>query len=231
MLEEAVHANFQRADSKDGPRRLKRQKTDWGALPIGKKLCAVLPHMQALVDSANQDSQFRRWRRVESDDVVELCSKGAARLGRCNFRDGTITELNPGDGGEFLISGQAEWWRACFNNRIDAFSDPAGKLNCKRASWRIVAGQTVSEGICNMETIPVSRFFAPKFWKKTAARQAQKPRSSPKEEQLTFGELNRQGAGVGLASAKGGIRRRRPGRPFATQLHRPIPLSYYRRRK
>ena len=49
------------------------------------------------------------------------------------FVDGSITELNSGDGGEFLIGGQAEWWRAVFNNRIDAFmATQQGKLKLQR---------------------------------------------------------------------------------------------------
>jgi putative sterol carrier protein len=49
------------------------------------------------------------------------------------FVDGSISELNSGDGGEFLIGGQAEWWRAVFNNRIDAFmATQQGKLKLQR---------------------------------------------------------------------------------------------------
>ena len=38
-----------------------------------------------------------------------------------------------GDGGEFMISGKAEWWNAVFSNRIDAFlATQQGKLKLTR---------------------------------------------------------------------------------------------------
>ena len=50
-----------------------------------------------------------------------------------SFVDGEISELEPSDGGEFLISGKAEWWNAVFSNRIDAFlATQQGKLKLKR---------------------------------------------------------------------------------------------------
>ena len=49
------------------------------------------------------------------------------------FLDGAIAELQQGDGGEFMISGKADWWNAVFNNRIDAFlATQQGKLKLKR---------------------------------------------------------------------------------------------------
>ena len=49
------------------------------------------------------------------------------------FVGGEITALTEKSDGDFLISGKAEWWRAVFSNKIDAFlATQQGKLKLKR---------------------------------------------------------------------------------------------------
>ena len=49
------------------------------------------------------------------------------------FVGGEITALSEKADGAFLISGAAEWWRAVFGNKIDAFlATQQGKLRLKR---------------------------------------------------------------------------------------------------
>ncbi len=49
------------------------------------------------------------------------------------FVAGEITALTEKSDGDFLISGKAEWWRAVFSNKIDAFlATQQGKLKLKR---------------------------------------------------------------------------------------------------
>jgi L-fuculose-phosphate aldolase len=137
LLEEAVHCQFfKERISKDGPPPAEpAEKPTWVALQSGKSYVLFSQeHMQALVDSANQDSQFRADGAASNlTTSLTLLLEEGSKTWTVQFRDGTITELNPGDGGEFLISGQAEWWRAVFNNRIDAFmATQQGKLKLQR---------------------------------------------------------------------------------------------------
>ena len=91
-------------------------------------------HMQALVDSANQDSQFR----AHGADTA-LTTSLTLHLEETNdawtvrYLNGEITELLPSAGGEFMISGKVEWWEAVFRARIDPFlATQQGKLKLKR---------------------------------------------------------------------------------------------------
>jgi L-fuculose-phosphate aldolase len=91
-------------------------------------------HMQALVDSANQDAQFRSdGAATKLTTSLTLFLDDAENAWTVEFVDGAISELRRGDGGEFMISGKAEWWNAVFSNRIDAFlATQQGKLKLKR---------------------------------------------------------------------------------------------------
>ena len=87
-------------------------------------------HMQALVDSANHDSQFRaHGAETGLTTSLTLLLEEAKNAWTVQFVDGEITALNDTDDGEFTISGRAEWWIAVFTNRIDAFlATQQGKL-------------------------------------------------------------------------------------------------------
>lgn len=91
-------------------------------------------HMQALVDSANGDSQFRAYgAETALTTSLTLCLEETKDAWTVKFAQGEITALDQTDGGEFMIGGKAEWWNAVFNNRIDAFlATQQGKLTLKR---------------------------------------------------------------------------------------------------
>jgi L-fuculose-phosphate aldolase len=91
-------------------------------------------HMQALVDSANHDSQFRaHGAETGLTTSLTLFLEETKDAWTVQFRDGEITALDESDGGEFMIGGRAEWWNAVFSNRIDAFlATQQGKLKLQR---------------------------------------------------------------------------------------------------
>jgi len=138
LLEEAVHCQFfkERVGKKDGPGPAKPVEKQLEVAARSGKSYALFSqeHMQALVDSANQDSQFRvDGATTNLTTSLTLLLEEGAKSWTVQFVDGNISALNSGDGGEFLISGQAEWWRAVFNNRIDAFmATQQGKLKLQR---------------------------------------------------------------------------------------------------
>lgn len=138
LLEEAVHCRLlnERAAA---PRIVTMDPQSEQAAPFVPQLREPFAlfsksHMQALADTANQDSQFRS-HGVETGLTTSMTFflEESQNAWTVKFVDGTITELNQGDGGEFLISGKAQWWHAVFSNRIDAFlATQQGKLKLKR---------------------------------------------------------------------------------------------------
>jgi len=91
-------------------------------------------HMTALVDAANSDARFRRdGAESRLTTSLTLFLDESQNAWTVKFVDGEITEIAQGDDGDFLISGKAEWWKAVFSNRIDAFlATQQGKLKFKR---------------------------------------------------------------------------------------------------
>lgn len=91
-------------------------------------------HMQALVDSANQDSQFRaHGADTALTTSLTLHLEDTNDAWTVRYLNGEITALLPSAGGEFVISGNAEWWEAVFRARIDPFlATQQGKLKLKR---------------------------------------------------------------------------------------------------
>lgn len=91
-------------------------------------------HMNALVESANGDGDFRRFGAETSlTTSLTLHMEETDAAWTVKFADGEISELCETSDGDFLISGKAEWWRAVFGNKIDAFlATQQGKLKLKR---------------------------------------------------------------------------------------------------
>jgi L-fuculose-phosphate aldolase len=137
LLEEAVQCQFFHE-------RLNGARLSGGAAPSkaqpmpiasGEGLALFSPeHMKALVEGANADTDFRsRGAETGLTTSLTLLLEDFERAWTVQFRDGTITALEPGDTGQFLISGKAEWWNAVFSNRIDPFlATQQGKLKLKR---------------------------------------------------------------------------------------------------
>jgi L-fuculose-phosphate aldolase len=91
-------------------------------------------HMQALVASANSDSQFRAYgAETGLTTSLTLFLEETKNTWTVTFVQGEITTLDRADRGKFVIGGKAEWWTAVFNNRIDAFlATQQGKLKLQR---------------------------------------------------------------------------------------------------
>jgi len=91
-------------------------------------------HMNALVDSANGDGDFRRFGAETSlTTSLTLHMEETDAAWTVKFANGEISELSEASDGDFLISGKAEWWRAVFGNKIDAFlATQQGKLKLKQ---------------------------------------------------------------------------------------------------
>ncbi len=135
LLEEAVQCQF----FKDGvgasrgaasqPANNERPVADGKRYELFSK-----EHMIALVESANGDGEFRKSgaeTRLSTSLTLRLEESGAAWT--VKFLSGEITELSEANDGDFLVSGNAEWWNAVFSNRMDAFlATQQGKLKLKR---------------------------------------------------------------------------------------------------
>ena len=135
LLEEAVHCQFFRERLGGDPLPEIKVQKDFAPAPSEKayKLFSQ-EHMQTLVERANQDAQFRAdGAATQLTTSLTLALVEGEKTWTVRFVDGTITQLGAGDGGEFLISGKAEWWSAVFNRRIDAFlATQQGKLKLQR---------------------------------------------------------------------------------------------------
>jgi L-fuculose-phosphate aldolase len=135
LLEEAVHCQFfkERVGATAAANGA-RPESAISAGPGERYALFSKEHMLALVDGANQDSQFRSHGAETGLTTSLTLSLDETQVAwTVKFLDGEIAELFQGDGGEFMISGKAEWWNAVFSNRIDAFlATQQGKLSLRR---------------------------------------------------------------------------------------------------
>ena len=135
LLEEAVHCQFFKEQVGEPAVIASAASPQPSTTPNGTRLSLFSrQHMQALVDAANQDAQFRSaGAETGLTTSLTLLLEESGDAWTVHFTDGAISELQQGDGGEFLISSKAEWWTAVFSNRIDAFlATQQGKLQLKR---------------------------------------------------------------------------------------------------
>ena len=137
LLEEAVHCQFfkERLNVAPGSGGAPAKIRTTPMVPSGEAFELFSEeHMKALVDGANADTDFRSGgAETRLTTSLTLFLEDLERAWTVQFRDGTITALQPGDTGEFLISGKAEWWNAVFSNRIDPFlATQQGKLKLTR---------------------------------------------------------------------------------------------------
>jgi len=116
-------------------------------------------HMTAMVECANRDSQFRaQGQETGLTSSLTLLLEETNATWTVNFVDGEITELIQGDGGEFMISGNKEWWGAVFRARIDPFlATRQGKLRLKRGELAQLARwyQPFRRAFSLWQTIPI----------------------------------------------------------------------------
>jgi L-fuculose-phosphate aldolase len=137
LLEEAVHCQFfkERISDTVGAGKDAAAKQSQGTPATGERYPLFSKeHMAALVERANQDAQFRAdGKETGLTSSLSLLLEETDAAWTVRFVNGEITQLAPGDGGEFLISGKQEWWGAVFGARIDPFlATQQGKLQLKR---------------------------------------------------------------------------------------------------
>jgi L-fuculose-phosphate aldolase len=137
LLEEAVHCQFfkERISDTVGAGKDAAAKQSQGTPATGERYPLFSKeHMAALVERANQDAQFRAdGKETGLTSSLSLLLEETDAAWTVRFVDGEITQLAPGDRGEFLISGKKEWWGAVFGARIDPFlATQQGKLQLKR---------------------------------------------------------------------------------------------------
>jgi L-fuculose-phosphate aldolase len=91
-------------------------------------------HMKALADCANRDREFREFgRQTALSTALTLHLEESDTFWTVRFAAGEITAVDSHGEGDFLISGQEQWWRAVFTNRIDPFlATQQGKLKLRR---------------------------------------------------------------------------------------------------
>jgi L-fuculose-phosphate aldolase len=137
LLEEAVHCQFLKGRVSNNHREeMEPFKNSQFGVPGGGKSYELFSedHMAALVERANGDSEFRNYggaTNLSTSLTLQMEETGASWT--VQFADGEITGVEKNDRGQFVITGNAEWWNAVFSNRIDAFlATQQGKLKLTR---------------------------------------------------------------------------------------------------
>jgi L-fuculose-phosphate aldolase len=137
LLEEAVHCQFFRERAK-GPRFKSAEPIPepppLSKMPQEQFALFTREHMEALVEAANGDSEFRAHgmeTALTTSLTLHIDESDSAWTVR--YLNGEITELLPGEGGAFMISGKTQWWDAVFRGRLDPFlATQQGKLVLQR---------------------------------------------------------------------------------------------------
>jgi putative sterol carrier protein len=140
LLEEAVHCQFMKEGigaDRSAKAAASPSKNGQAPAPVADRRSYPLfskEHMSALVDSANRDADFRKYGgETNLSTSLTLHMEEGNASWTVRFVNGEITDLDQRDAGEFLISGKADWWKAVFSNRIDAFlATQQGKLKLER---------------------------------------------------------------------------------------------------
>jgi L-fuculose-phosphate aldolase len=161
LLEEAVHCQFFRSRIAAAPLPLVKQKAPLATLANATAGFTLFTaeHMEALVEAANRDSEFRALgAETALTTSLTLHEEETHSAWTVRYVNGEITELGSGDGGEFMISGKTEWWHAVFKARIDAFrAAQQGKLILKRGDLSQLARwyKPFQRAFALWQTIPI----------------------------------------------------------------------------
>lgn len=160
LLEEAVHCQFFKDGIAAGREAtietVKKKPAAGGGERYG---LFSKEHMAALVERANGDADFRKFGGDTSlTTSLTLHMEENNRAWTVKFVAGEIIELTQQSDGEFLISGQAQWWNAVFSNKIDAFlATQQGKLKLKRGELAELSRwyKPFQRGFALWQTIPI----------------------------------------------------------------------------
>ena len=144
LLEEAVHCQLVRDQGVGNAAGVAAPKAEKPA-PAARRdgpahALFSRKHMQALVDAANEDKQYREQAKDgELTTTLTLAMEGDGSPWTVHFDGGEIIRLEPADDGEFSIAGRREWWEAVFRGRLDPFlATQQGKLKLERGEmWKL----------------------------------------------------------------------------------------------
>ncbi len=142
LLEEAVQCQLVRDQiqgssepEQTGQKEQKKASKQTPAYPLFSR-----EHIEALIESANGDTEFQRQAREENlTTTLTLCLDETSAPWSVHFDNGRIVRLEAADDGEFVISGKRQWWEAVFKGRIDPFlATQQGKLKLERGElWKL----------------------------------------------------------------------------------------------
>lgn len=159
LLEEAVRCQFFQVRVNGSAASSPAIKNEQSAQTGESYALFSKEHMQALVDSANHDLQFRaHGAETGLTTSLTLFLEETKDAWTVQFADGEIISLDETDGGEFIIGGMAEWWIAVFSNRIDAFlATQQGKLKLQRGELAVLSRwyKPFQRAFTIWQTIPV----------------------------------------------------------------------------
>lgn len=135
LLEEAVRCHAFQAQGGSRPKTALAVEAAWpqpGA-DHGYSLFSR-EHIDALVQSANDDQQFRAAGSATGlTTSLTLHLRDSNAFWTVRFAGGEISSVDQSADGEFLLSAEKRWWEAVFNNRIDPFfATLRGKLLLER---------------------------------------------------------------------------------------------------
>jgi L-fuculose-phosphate aldolase len=144
LLEEAVHCQFfkdQTGPSDPAPevnsaqtqKENVRQKSERYALFSRE-------HMDALIQSANDDPQFRsQAKEAVLTTTLTLRMEDDDTHWTVHFENGRISRWGTEKNGEFMITGKRVWWEAIFQKNLDPFfATQQGKLKLERGElWKL----------------------------------------------------------------------------------------------
>jgi len=138
LLEEAVHCQFFKEERESArpepPSQSPQSQKGEGYLLFSRE------HMAALLAGANADPQFLdQGDQTRLTTTMTLQMEDADRRWTFHFQQGKISRLEEDGAGEFVISGNREWWAAIFQGEIDPFlAMQQGKLQLKGGElWQL----------------------------------------------------------------------------------------------
>jgi hypothetical protein len=162
LLAEAIHCQLLRR----APRDVAQIGSTSPARPMTAQAQSLKPlelftseHMTALADAANRDREFRtHGAETGLTTSLTLYDDDSHRAWTVHYVNGEITDIVPGPGGEFMISGKNEWWAAVFRARIDPFlATQQGKLVLQRGELAKLAQwyKPFQRAFAIWQTIPI----------------------------------------------------------------------------
>jgi L-fuculose-phosphate aldolase len=144
LLEEAVHCQCCKdqtgTKSSDPKLHTAQTRNKSGRPKSAGHLLFSCEHMDAMIQSANNDPQFQS-QAIEAGltTTLTLRMEDDETYWTVCFDKGKISRWGPEKNGEFMISGKRVWWEAVFQKHFDPFlATQQGKLKLERGDlWKL----------------------------------------------------------------------------------------------